>query len=246
MLKGKTALVSGASRGIGRAIATELARCGVDVAIVYAGNEKAAQETRELVETQGVRGICYPCDVSNFAEAETLVKQVTADFGRIDVLVNNAGIARDGLILKMKEEDFTRVVDVNLKGAFNLIRHCSSGMFRRREGRIINISSVVAEMGNPGQANYAAAKAGLLGLTKSVAKELASRGITCNAVLPGLITTDMTRAMPDVARETLTAHIPLGRAGIPEEVAALCAFLATPAAGYITGAAIPVDGGLSL
>lgn len=246
MLKGKTALVSGASRGIGRAIATELARCGADVAIVYAGNEKAAQETRELVETQGVRGICYPCDVSNFAAAETLVKQVTADFGRIDVLVNNAGIARDGLILKMKEEDFTRVVDVNLKGAFNLIRHCSSGMFRRREGRIINISSVVAEMGNPGQANYAAAKAGLLGLTKSVAKELASRGITCNAVLPGLITTDMTRAMPDVARETLTAHIPLGRAGIPEEVAALCAFLATPAAGYITGAAIPVDGGLSL
>jgi 3-oxoacyl-[acyl-carrier protein] reductase len=246
MLNGKVALVSGASRGIGRAIALELAGQGADIAVVYAGNCGAAAETKQLVEEKGVRAVCYACDVSDFSAAQALIKQINAELGPVYVLVNNAGINRDKLALQLSEEDFSRVIDVNLKGAFNLIRHCYSGFVRQRAGRIVNISSVVGLMGNAGQANYAAAKAGLIGMTKSIAKELAGRGVTCNAIAPGMIETDMTGTMPERAREAMVAMIPMRRAGSPEEVAALAGFLASDAAGYITGAVIPVDGGLAM
>lgn len=245
-MRGKTALVTGASRGIGRAVALAFAEKGMNVAAVYAGNESAAEETLSLVREKGVQARAYVCDVSDFDAADALVKTVIQEFGPIYALVNNAGITRDALLLRMKETDFDRVLAVNLKGAFNMIRHAGGSMLRQKEGRIINISSVVATTGNPGQANYAAAKAGMLGLTRSAAKEFAARGITCNAVLPGFVETDMTGVLSEKLRGELTARIPLGRAAAAGEVAALCAFLASPAAGYITGAAIPVDGGLSL
>ena len=246
MLNGKVALVSGASRGIGRAIALELADMGADVAVVYAGNSEAAAETQRLIEEKGRRAVCYTCDVSDFSAAQELVKQINAELGPVYVLVNNAGITRDKLALQLSEEDFSRVIDVNLKGAFNLIRHCYSGFVRQRAGRIINIASIVGMVGNAGQANYAAAKAGLIGMTKSIAKELAGRGVTCNAIAPGMIETDMTGAMPERAREAMLDLIPMRRAGEPREVAALAGFLASDAAGYITGAVIPVDGGLAM
>lgn len=246
MLTGKTALVTGASRGIGRAIALELAGRGMHVAVVYAGNEQAARQTQQEIEAMGAKAQCFACDVSDSAAAAALVKQVQETLGPVYALVNNAGITCDKLALQMRDADFDRVLDVNLKGAFYLIRQCYSGFIRQRGGRIVNISSVAALMGNVGQANYSAAKAGLIGLTRSVARELAGRGVTCNAVAPGMIETDMTRAMPEKAQSALLAQIPLGCAGTPRQVAALVGFLCADEAAYITGAVIPVDGGLCM
>ena len=233
MMNGKTALVTGASRGIGRAIALRLAREGMNVAIVYAGNTAAAEET-----AQG--------DVADEAAVGALCKRVAAEMGPIYALVNNAGITRDKLAAQMKEEDFDAVLDVNLKGAFHFIRHTYSGFLRQRAGRIVNISSVVGLMGNAGQANYAASKAGLIGLTKSIARELAPRGITVNAVAPGFIDTDMTRVLPEAAKDALTAQIPLKRLGSAQDVAEVVAFLCSDGAGYLTGTVIPVDGGMAM
>ena len=244
MLSGKTALITGGSRGIGRATAIEFASQGADVAIIYAGNETAAQETLDACREKGVRAMAYKCDVSDFAAAKETVAKVKADLGRIDVLVNSAGITRDKLIAMMGEEDFDSVLDVNLKGAFNMIKHCAPIFIRQRGGRIINISSVSGLMGNAGQANYSASKAGLVGLTKSAARELAGRGVTCNAIAPGFIKTDMTREFQE-SEEVLSA-IPLKRVGEPEEVARLAAFLAGDGAGYITGEVIRIDGGMAM
>ena len=242
----KVALVSGASRGIGRSIAVSLAKAGYDIAVVYAGNNEEAARTKALVEEAGARACCFACDVSDFEKSGELVKEINEKMGKIAVLVNNAGITRDKLMLQMREDDFDRVIDVNLKGAFNLIRHTYQGFIRAKSGRIINISSVVGLTGNAGQTNYSAAKAGLIGLTKSVAKELAPRGITCNAIAPGFIETDMTGAMDEGHKEAFLSAIPLKRSGQPEEVAELVRFLASDGAAYITGAVIPIDGGLSM
>lgn len=245
-MKGQIAVVTGGSRGIGRAIALAMAENGADVAVVYAGNEQAAQETCELAEKFSVRCKAYRCDVADFEATKELVKQIVDDFGRIDILVNNAGITRDGLVATMKESDFDAVIDTNLKGAFHMIRHCCHQFIRARSGRIINISSVAGLTGNAGQANYSSAKAGMIGLTKTVAKELAGRGITCNAIAPGFIDTDMTRGMNEKAREAVVAAIPMKRAGQPEDIAAAAVFLAGEGASYITGEVIRVDGGLCI
>ncbi len=241
MLKGKTALITGGSRGIGAAIAKALAAQGVNTAIVYAGNQSAAEEVVGACAQAGVSAKSYQCDVADFSAVKELVAAVKADFGGIQILVNCAGINADGLILSMKEDAFDRVIAANLKGTFNLIRHCSPIFLRAREGRIINISSVAGLMGNAGQANYAAAKAGIVGLTKSVARELAPKGITCNAIAPGFIRTDMTAGLED---SPLVSSIPMGRMGTADEVADLAVFLA--GAGYITGEVIRIDGGIAM
>ncbi|MBS5645336.1 MAG: 3-oxoacyl-[acyl-carrier-protein] reductase [Clostridiales bacterium] len=246
MLTGKTALVTGASRGIGRAIALKLAGEGANVAIVYAGNQAAAEETKALALENGVKAECYCCDVSDFDKVAQLVATVKEEFGGIDILVNNAGINRDKLAMQMKEADFDDVIATNLKGAFNTIRQVYPLMVRKRSGRILNISSVAGVCGNAGQANYSAAKAGMIGLTKSIAKEVASRGITCNAIAPGFIATDMTDALPEKVKEGALATIPMRRMGTPEEIADVAAFLVSDAASYITGAVLQVDGGLNM
>ncbi len=246
MLTGKTALVTGASRGIGRAIALKLASEGANVAIVYAGNQAAAEETKALALENGVKAECYCCDVSDFDKVAQLVATVKEEFGGIDILVNNAGINRDKLAMQMKEADFDDVIATNLKGAFNTIRQVYPLMVRKRSGRILNISSVAGVCGNAGQANYSAAKAGMIGLTKSIAKEVASRGITCNAIAPGFIATDMTDALPEKVKEGALATIPMRRMGTPEEIAQVAAFLVSDAASYITGAVLQVDGGLNM
>lgn len=243
-LNGKTALVTGASRGIGRAIALRLAEDGANVAIIYAGSADKAEAVVNEITALGVNAKAYRCNVADSAAVNETVKAVTNDLGKIDILVNNAGITRDGLMLRMKDEDFDAVLDTNLKGAFNMIRACYSGFIRKKSGRIINISSVSGIMGNAGQANYSASKAGVIGLTKSVARELASRSITCNAVAPGFIQTDMTENLGD--NNPLLNSIPLGRMGKPEDIAAAVAFLASDSAAYITGEVLKVDGGLAI
>lgn len=242
MLKGKVALVTGGSRGIGRAVALKLASLGANVAVVYAGNQEAAQGVcLECQERFGVKAQAYRCNVADFGEAKETVSQIKKDFGTVHILVNNAGITRDGLVATMGEQAFDDVLAVNLKGAFNMIRHCAGLFIRNRGGSIVSVSSVTGIMGNAGQANYAASKAGIIGLTKSVARELAPRGITCNAVAPGFIDTDMTKDLQD---SPLAASIPLGRMGTPEEVAEAVAFLAQ--ASYITGVVLQVDGGIAM
>lgn len=243
-MKGKIALVTGGSRGIGRAIALKLAEAGCDVAILYAGREDAAREAVEALEGMGVRAMSVRCDVSDEAQADAAVRAVTEQLGAVDILVNNAGIVRDGLTMRMRTEDFRAVLDVNLTGAFHMIRACLPGFVRRRSGRIVNITSVSGMMGNPGQANYASSKAGLIGLTKTVAREVASRGITVNAVAPGFIETDMTASMSGAALEKGLAAVPMGRIGSAEDVACAVRFLAGDEAGYITGCVLKVDGGM--
>lgn len=245
-LNNQTALVTGGSRGIGRAIALAMAEEGANVAILYAGNETAAAQTVQEAEAFGVKAVSYRCDVSSEQAVKETVDQVLKDFGRVDILVNNAGIVRDGFLLSMKEEAFDDVINTNLKGAFHLTRQLYSHMMRRKSGRIINISSIVGLNGNAAQANYAAAKAGVVGLTKSTAKELAARGVTCNAIAPGFIHSDMTDAMPEKARDAISSQIPMKRVGQPQDVAALAVFLAGPGASYITGEVIRVDGGLAM
>lgn len=244
MLSGKIALVTGASRGIGRAIALELAAAGADVAVNYAGSEEAASAVAREIESLGRRAITIKADVGSAAEADSMVTQVIEALGRIDILVNNAGITRDNLIMRMKEEEFDQVINTNLKGVFNCIKAVTRPMMKQRSGRIINISSVVGALGNPGQANYVAAKAGVIGLTKASARELASRGITVNAVAPGFIATDMTDKLSEDQKSALLPQIPLSRMGQPEEIARVVRFLASEDASYLTGQTLHVDGGM--
>lgn len=243
-MEGKVALVTGGARGIGRAIALELAKGGAIVVINYNGSQDKAMDLKQEIESRGGRAEIYQCNVSDFAKCEELVQGIVKQFGSLDILVNNAGITKDGLLMKMSEEDFDKVIDVNLKGAFNTIRFASRQMLKQKSGRIINLSSVVGVAGNAGQANYASSKAGIIGLTKASAKELASRGITVNAIAPGFIETDMTDALPEKVKESTVSQIPLARFGRPEDVAKLAAFLASEASGYITGQVIHVDGGM--
>ncbi|GIQ67129.1 3-oxoacyl-[acyl-carrier-protein] reductase FabG [Paenibacillus cisolokensis] len=243
-LEGKVALVTGASRGIGRAIALALAEGGADVAVNYAGSEAAAAETAKAVGAAGRRALLVKADVGKPAEFDEMVKKVVDTFGKIDVLVNNAGITRDNLIMRMKEEEFDQVIETNLKGVFNGIKAVTRQMMKQRSGRIINISSVVGALGNPGQANYVAAKAGVIGLTKAAARELASRGITVNCVAPGFIRTDMTDKLADEQKEQIMGQIPLAKLGEPEDIAAAVRFLASDAASYMTGQTVHIDGGM--
>lgn len=243
-LEGKIAVVTGASRGIGRAIALTLASKGAAVIINYNGSKDRAEEVKQKIEEAGGKASIYQCDVSDYEKCELFIQGVIKEYGRIDILVNNAGITRDGLLMKMSEADFDQVVDTNLKGAFNTIRFASRQMLKQRSGRVINMSSVVGVTGNAGQANYAASKAGVIGLTKAAARELASRGITVNAIAPGFIETDMTEVLPEKVKESSVAQIPLGKFGKPEQVAAAVAFLVSEDAGYITGQVLHVDGGM--
>ena len=243
-LEGKVALVTGASRGIGRAIALALASEGASIVINYAGSAAGAEAVKTEVEALGQKAVCIQADISSMSAATEMVEAAVKEFGRVDILVNNAGITRDGLLMRMKEEDWDAVLSTNLKGVFNCSKACIKYMMKQRAGRIISISSVVGVMGNAGQANYAAAKAGVIGFTKSVAKEVASRGITANAIAPGFIQTDMTKALPEKVVEAMQAGIPLGRLGDPEDIAKAVVFLASDDASYITGQTLHVDGGM--
>lgn len=243
---GKTAIVTGGSRGIGRAVCLELAAGGANVVFCYAGNDAAAHKTAQDVEAAGGRVLALRCDVSDAAQVDALVSAAGERFGRIDILVNNAGITRDNLLLRMSEAEFDMVVAANLKGAFLCMKAVSKRMLKQRCGRIVNLSSVVGLRGNAGQVNYAASKAGIIGMTKSLAKELASRGVTVNAVAPGFIETDMTAALSESARSAAQGSIPMGRLGTPEDVAKAVAFLAGDDAAYITGQVLAVDGGMAM
>ncbi len=245
-LTGKVALVTGASRGIGRAIALKLAAEGAAVVINYHGSMEKAKEVKAEIESDGGIAEIMQCNVADYQATEAMIRKVTDDFGRLDILVNNAGITRDGLLMKMSEEDYDTVLDTNLKGPFHCIRFAARQMLRQRGGRIINLSSVSGILGNAGQANYSASKAGVIGLTKSAARELASRGITVNAVAPGFIETEMTAVLPEKVRESAVAQIPMGAFGTAEDVAEAVAFLASDSARYITGQTIHVDGGMAM
>ncbi len=246
MLEGKIAVVTGASRGIGKAVALELAAQGAEVIINYNGSGARAEEVKREIEEKGGKAEPYQCNVADFGQCLEFISGVMKDFGRIDILVNNAGITRDGLLMKMPEEDFDDVIKVNLKGTFNTIRAVSRQMIKQRSGRIINMSSVVGLCGNAGQVNYAASKAGIIGITKSAAKELAPRGITVNAIAPGFVDTEMTAVLSDKVKEEARTQIPLGKFGKPEDIAKTAAFLASEEAGYITGQVIQVDGGMAI
>lgn len=241
MIKGKTAVITGASRGIGEAIAYKLASMGANIAVIYAGNKDAADNVVKNCEKYGVKAIAYNCDVSNFDIAKATIAKIKADFGSMHILVNNAGVTRDGLLAMMKEEDFDKVLDTNLKGTFNMMRHSVGLFLREKEGCIVNISSISGILGNAGQANYSASKAGVIGLTKSVARELSSRNIRCNAVAPGFIKTSMTESL---VNDALLKAIPLGRVGSVEDVADAVAYLVE--AEYITGEVLRVDGGMAI
>ena len=242
----KTAVVTGGSRGLGRAVCLELARGGANVVFCYAGNEAAAQETVSACGALGAKAMALRCDVSCEADVKALMDAALKTFGRIDILVNNAGITRDGLLMMMKPEDFDAVIAANLRGAFLCMKAVARQMVKQRYGRIVNLSSVVGLRGNAGQVNYAASKAGVIGMTKSLAKELAGRNITVNAVAPGFIDTDMTAALAETAKNAARGSIPMGRRGTPENVAKAVAFLADEDAGYITGQVLAVDGGMSM
>jgi len=243
-LQGKFALVTGSSRGIGRAIALELGRKGVHVAVNYAGNEQKAEEVVQELKELGVQAIKIRANVADEKDVKTMVKEVIQTFGRLDILVNNAGITRDNLLMRMKMEEFDEVINTNLKGAFICTKAVTRQMMKQRYGKIINIASIVGVSGNPGQANYVAAKAGLIGLTKSTAKELASRNILVNAIAPGFITTDMTDELADEQKDAIMSSIPLEKLGEPEDIANVVCFLASEDAKYITGQTIHVDGGM--
>ena len=246
MLENKVALVTGAGRGIGRAIAIALAKEGAEVVVNYNGSEERAKEVKQTIEENGGKASIYKCNVSDFEACEAMIKDIVKEHGRLDILVNNAGITKDGLIMKMKEEDFDSVLNVNLKGTFNTIRHSARQMLRQKSGKIINISSVSGILGNAGQANYAASKAGVIGLTKTMARELGSRGITVNAIAPGFVDTEMTGVLSEEIRENACRQIILGRFGKPEDIANVAVFLASDKADYITGHVISVDGGMNV
>ncbi|MDY4693575.1 MAG: 3-oxoacyl-[acyl-carrier-protein] reductase [Blautia sp.] len=246
MLKGKIAVITGAGRGIGREIAIALAREEAEVIVNYNGSEKKAEDVVKTIQFQGGKAHLYKCDVSDFNACQIMMKDIISEFGQIDILINNAGITRDGLIMKMKEEDFDAVLNVNLKGTFNTIRHAARQMVKQRSGKIINISSVSGIMGNSGQANYSAAKAGIIGLTKAIARELGSRGITVNAIAPGFVETDMTDVLAEEVKEAACRQILLGHFGKPSDIAEMAVFLASEKADYITGQVISVDGGMNV
>ncbi len=245
-VKGKTAVVTGGSRGIGRAICIALAQAGANVIFSYAGNEQAAEQTKQLCEQEGVKAFAFKADVRDEQQVTELFKQATEQFGTVDILVNNAGITKDGLLLRMSEGDFTDVVDTNLKGTFLCTKAAAKIMLKQKSGSIVNISSVVGLIGNAGQVNYCASKAGVIGLTKSAARELSSRNIRVNAIAPGFIDTDMTAAMTDNAKQAMAGTIPLGRPGSAQDIANAVLFLAGDQAAYITGQTLSVDGGMAM
>lgn len=243
-LEGKAALVTGASRGIGREIALDLARQGANVAVNFSGSEAKANEVVDEIKALGKEAFAVKCDVSNSSEVADMVKAVIDTFGKLDILVNNAGITKDNLLMRMKEEEWDDVININLKGVFLCTKAVTRQMMKQRQGRIINIASIVGVNGNPGQANYVAAKAGVIGLTKTAAKELASRNITVNAIAPGFITTDMTDKLPEEVKAEMLKQIPLSRFGEPKDIAKAVSFLASDDAAYMTGQTLHIDGGM--
>lgn len=246
MLTNKVALVTGASRGIGREIALELAKNNAFVIVNYNGSKDAAEETLAAIKENGGDGVIYQCNVSDFEASKEMIESLIKEYKHIDVLVNNAGITRDGLLMRMSEEDFDQVIETNLKGCFNTIRHMSRYFLKQKDGKIINISSVSGILGNAGQANYSASKAGVIGLTKAVAREMASRGICVNAIAPGFVETEMTDVLPESAKESLLGQIPLGRTGKTKDIANAVLFLASDMSDYITGQVLSVDGGMAI